>query len=95
MRARLRWLTVLPFVLGALLLACNASLPEPDSPGAVLYRQRCADPCHRLYAPTLMKIEMWKIQVERMQGEFERRGLPPLTDAEKQVVLDYLRRHSG
>jgi hypothetical protein len=79
-------------VLG--LAACNAKLPEPESAGARLYAARC-DGCHRIYAPTLMKYEMWKIQVERMQGEIVRKGLPPLTLDERTVVLDYLKRHSG
>jgi len=38
---------------------------------------------------------MWKVQVQRMQGELIRRGLPPLTPEEKATVLDYLQRHSG
>ncbi len=79
-------------VLG--LSACNAKLPEPESAGARLYAARC-DGCHRIYAPTLMKYEMWKIQVERMQGDIVRKGLPPLTSEERAVVLDYLKRHSG
>jgi mono/diheme cytochrome c family protein len=74
--------------------ACGPKLPEPDSPGAQLYAQRC-DTCHRLYAPTSMKYEMWKMQVERMQGEMARRGVPTLTDSERRVLLEYLQRHSG
>jgi len=84
-------------VLGAALVglaACNASLPEPESAGAQLYHDRC-DTCHRLYAPGLLKFEMWKVQVERMQGEMVRHGLPPLTPAERGVLLEYLQRHSG
>jgi hypothetical protein len=79
-------------VLG--LTACDAKLPEPESAGARLYAVRC-DGCHRIYAPTLLKYEMWKIQVERMQGELVRKGLPPLTSEERALVLDYLKRHSG
>ena len=75
--------------------ACNATLPEPESEGAQLYAARCAGGCHRLYAPGSMTHEMWKLQVERMQGELVRRGLPPLTTDERAVVLEYLKRHSG
>jgi len=77
-----------------LLVACNTTLPEPDSAGAQLYASRCGG-CHRLYAPGSMKAEMWKVQVERMQGEMARRGAPPLTAAEQDTLLDYLRRHSA
>lgn len=74
--------------------ACSPSLPEPESPGARLYAERCAG-CHRLYPPSSLKFEMWKIQVERMQGEMARRGVPPLTPEELSTLLAYLERHSG
>ncbi len=74
--------------------ACSVQLPEPESEGAKLYTQRC-NSCHRLYAPASLKYEMWKIQLERMQGEMARRGQPPLTPQELAVVLDYLKRHAG
>jgi hypothetical protein len=77
------------------LTACNAKLPEPDSPGARVYASRCSGGCHRLFAPGSLTYEMWKLQVERMQGEFVRRGLPPLSPEERTLVLDYLRRHSS
>jgi hypothetical protein len=75
------------------LAACNARLPEPDSAGAKLYAERC-DTCHRIYAPGSLTFEMWKVQVERMQGDIVRQGLPPLTVQERDLVLDYLKRHS-
>ncbi len=81
-------------VAAGLLAGCNAKLPEPDSPGAKLYASRC-DGCHRIYAPGAMTAEMWKFQVERMQGEIVRHGLPPLTNQERDLVLDYLKRHSS
>ena len=76
------------------LAACDATLPDPDSPGARLYASRCGG-CHRLYAPGALKIEMWKITLSRMQGELVRRGLPPLTDGERTTLLAYLEQHSG
>ena len=74
--------------------ACNATLPEPESAGAKLYAARC-NTCHRVFAPGSLKFEMWKVQVERMQAEIVRHGLPPLTPSERDVLLDYLKRHSG
>ncbi|GIW43591.1 MAG: hypothetical protein KatS3mg077_0873 [Candidatus Binatia bacterium] len=79
--------------LAAALTACNAPLPEPDSPGARLYASRC-NTCHRLHAPSALTFEMWKMKVASMQGEMVRRGLPPLTREERDLLLDYLRRHS-
>ncbi len=74
--------------------ACSPKLPEAESPAAQLYQQRC-DTCHRVFAPSTLKYEMWKYQVDRMQGEMARRGIPPLTEQERTTVLDYLKRHSG
>lgn len=76
-------------------MACNAKLPEPDSPGAKLYASRCSSGCHRLFAPGSLTYEMWKLQVERMRGELVRHNLPPLSLKERDLLLDYLRRHSS
>lgn len=75
-------------------LGCDARLPDPDSPGAVLYAERCGG-CHRLYGPGVLKPEMWKVVVDRMQGELARRGLPPLTPKERAVMMAYLTEHSS
>ncbi|MGH7966334.1 MAG: hypothetical protein ACRERD_31665 [Candidatus Binatia bacterium] len=71
---------------------CNASLPEPESPAAQAYQQRCSG-CHRLYAPQVLTAEMWTAMVARMEQEFRRRGLPPLAAEERQTILDYLQKH--
>jgi hypothetical protein len=89
-----RWTHALALLLGVASAAGCTRLPEPDSPGAKLYAARCTS-CHRAFAPSSMKFEMWRYQVERKQGEFVRRGLPPLTPAEIATLLDYLRKHSG
>lgn len=70
-------------------------LPEPDSPGARLYAERCTAGCHEAYHPGTMKPAMWKLMVDRMQIDITRAGQPPLTEGERQVILEYLTRHSG
>ena len=82
-------------VLCLVLPACDAKLPEPETPAAKLYGARCSSGCHRVYAPGAMKYEMWKLTVERMRKEYPAKGLPPLTPGEEEVLLDYLRRHAG
>ncbi len=84
----------LPLAVLLCTAACNAKLPEPDSPGAKLYASRCDNGCHRVYAPSSMTYEMWKYQVQRMEGEIVRHGMPALTDEERTTMLDYLKRHS-
>lgn len=88
--------TSLAFAAATILaVAACARLPEPDSPGAKIYAQRCADPCHRLYLPGSMKYAMWEVMVRRMRPEYGPRGLPPLTAQEEKMILDYLRKHAG
>ena len=89
---RRHWLHAAAVALS--LTACSPKLPEPESAGAKLYAARC-NTCHRVFAPGSLKFEMWKVQVERMQGEIVRHGLPPLTPDERNVLLDYLKRYSG
>ena len=76
------------------LLGCNASLPEPESPAAQLYQKRCSV-CHRLYAPSLLTAEMWRVMLGRMEIEMQRRGVPLPTPAEQAAILDYLRKHAS
>lgn len=80
--------------LVALVSACSPNVPEAESAGGQLYIRRC-NGCHRLHPPGSLTFAMWEMQVERMQGEMVRRGLPPLTVDEKKIVLTYLRRHSA
>src|SRR5207244_3711940 len=75
-------------------IGCNASLPEPESPAAHLYQQRCSG-CHRLYAPSVLTPAMWQLIVARMEQELQRRGLPPLQPEERQAILDYLQKYSN
>jgi hypothetical protein len=88
-----RALSALTLLVVGTTSACT-KLPEPESPGAVLYTERCTG-CHRAYAPSALKFEMWKMVVNRMQGVMSRSGLRPLTAEESAVLLDYLRRNSG
>jgi len=86
---------VLPLLLLCLVWAgCDAKLPEPNTPGARLYAERCSSGCHRIYAPESMKYEMWKLVVKRMNKEHPAKGLPPLTPEQERIMLDYLRRHA-
>jgi hypothetical protein len=75
-------------------IGCDASLPEPKSPAAQLYRERCAQ-CHRLYGPSLLTAEMWTFMISRMEQEMLRRGVPPLKVEEKQTILEYLQKYSN
>ncbi len=81
-------------LLAALVAACNPSLPEPDSVGAGVYRERCGS-CHRLSAPSSMTFPMWEQQLARMHGRFAERGVPWLTPDEERVLRAYLEQYAG
>jgi hypothetical protein len=80
--------------LVGMVTACSPPLPESDSQEAKLYQRRCSG-CHRLYAPGVLTAEMWGFMVARMEKEFRRRSIPPLTAEEKQAILSYLQLHSA
>jgi hypothetical protein len=73
---------------------CGPSLPDPDSLGARVFAARCGG-CHRVYAPRSMTAEMWRVQMDRMRALFAQRGIPWLSPADEQAVLDYLTAHAG
>lgn len=81
-------------VAAAALASACTRLPEPESAGAQLYVARCTS-CHRAYHPQVLKFEMWKLVLGRMQGVMSRNGLPPLNDQEMSTMLEYLKRNSG
>ncbi len=91
MARRLR--SVVLVLLCTSITACETALPEPDSEGARLYRQRCSG-CHRLYQPGLLTPEMWQFMLARMDTEFVRLGRPPLSETERRTILDYLNAHA-
>lgn len=75
------------------LAACNPSLPEPESPGAQLYVERCSS-CHRLHAPGVITIASWDVILERMQREMRMRGVAPLSADETRILREYLDKHA-
>jgi mono/diheme cytochrome c family protein len=81
-------------LLLVVLAGCGPALPDPETPGAAVYRGRCGG-CHRLFPPGSMTAEMWNVQVARMRGEFARRGIPWLGAEEEQTLLRYLGEHAG
>ena len=84
-----------PWLLSVVAIAgCAPSLPEPESRGAQLLTERCGG-CHRVYAPSLMTAEMWRYQVDRMRELFAKQGVPWLSPADEQALLEYLTKHAG
>lgn len=76
------------------LWGCGPPLPDPESPGARILRERCAG-CHGVHAPGSMTFDMWAVQLDRMRRLYAQRGLPWLTPAEEAALIGYLRAHAG
>ena len=72
---------------------CTRALPDAGSPGAQVYAARCGT-CHEPHDPHSLTAAMWGVQVDRMQETMRRRGVTPLDEHEKTLVLDYLRRYA-
>jgi hypothetical protein len=77
-----------------ILVGCDHALPEEGSPAALLYGSRCGS-CHQAYAPRSLTVAMWELQIDAMRTKITAAGQPPLTPAENQTILDYLRRNAG
>ena len=90
----LRPLRIALFLSLVAVAGCGTSLPDPGSQGAQVLAQRCGA-CHRVYQPSLLTAEMWRYQVGRMRQVFAQRGVPWLTPADEQALLEYLAKHAG
>ena len=91
-RGLTRW--VLFALVGTFATACEPALPDPDSRGATVLRERCGG-CHPVYAPGTMTAEMWAVQIEKMRDQFARRGLPWLTSEDEGALRAYVTAHAG
>lgn len=80
-------------VAGVVLFAGCRALPEPESPAAQTYAERCGA-CHRAYMPGSMTWPMWEYQLGRMQILFAQLHRPWLSPQEESLVTDYLKRHA-
>jgi hypothetical protein len=79
-------------------------IPELDSPDGKVFAQRCAA-CHRqpfgdqgvthgVPDPRFRTMEEWRKELSRMEELMREKGLPPLTDAEREAIIRYLTRHA-
>ncbi|NKE70142.1 hypothetical protein [Candidatus Manganitrophus noduliformans] len=69
-------------------------VPEPDSPGAVLFQQTCGQ-CHTLPDPRQHTAPEWPGIVERMQSNMQVMGKRVITEREKVEITGYLSKHAG
>lgn len=70
------------------------AVPAPDSPGAALFQQTCAQ-CHTLPEPKQHTALEWTAVVKRMRENMKNMGRREITDQEARDITAYLERHSS
>jgi hypothetical protein len=79
-------------------------IPDLDIPDGRVFAQRCAA-CHRqpfgdhgvthgVPDPRFRTMEEWQKELSRMEGLMREKGLPPLTEPEREAIARYLSRHA-
>lgn len=79
-------------------------IPDLDSPDGRIFAQRCSA-CHGkpfgshgithgVPDPRFRTLEEWQKEVARMEGLMREKGLPPLTDSDREAIMRYLSRHA-
>jgi hypothetical protein len=81
-------------MLSVYLVSCagTQSIPEPESPGASLYRERCTM-CHGLPGVTRHTPEQWDQLLVMMDGFMKQRNIE-FPEQEKNLIRDYLHRNA-
>ena len=74
--------------------AVGAGYPDPESVGAMAFKQRCAD-CHVPPPPASRKAHDWPQIVGRMQNHRIMNNFVPITNDEMRQILDYLQKYSA
>ena len=72
----------------------GAGYPDPESVGALVFKQRCAD-CHVPPPPASRKAHDWPQIVGRMQNHRIMNNFAPITNDEMRQILDYLQKYSA
>lgn len=93
-RSRLPMLAALIAAATAAFCGCRRELPEPLSPSARVYVDKCGQ-CHAAYDPRSLTPAMWATQVSLMEGKMMQAGLQPLTAQERNMILDYLEHNAS
>jgi len=57
--------------------------------GKQIFETRCAT-CHQLPEPAMLKPKQWRLVLMTMQKRMQQNGLPPLSEEDFSLVLNYL-----
>ncbi|MZG30863.1 MAG: cytochrome c [Nitrospinae bacterium] len=73
--------------------AGTQTIPDPESPGARLFQERCTM-CHGLPAPTRHNPEQWDHLLVMMEGFMQERNID-FPVQEKKLIRDYLHKNAN
>lgn len=81
-------------LISLFLIACagTQTIPDPESPGARLYKERCTK-CHGLPGPQRHTPEQWNHLLGMMAGFMEQKGIE-FPAEERKLIQDYLHRNA-
>jgi Dihaem cytochrome c len=68
-------------------------IPDAGSPDARVYRARCGS-CHALPHPARLTYPGWVQLLPLMERRMAERGMAPLSEAERNQILAYLKAHA-
>jgi len=58
-----------------------------------LFEGRC-QMCHQLPEPTMLRPKQWRLILSTMRQRMQQAGVPPLTEEETEMVLEYIAEQS-
>ncbi|TKB94904.1 MAG: hypothetical protein E8D41_02780 [Nitrospira sp.] len=79
-------------------------IPDLDSPDGRVFAQRCGachgkpfgdhGVTHGVPDPRFRTMAEWQKELSKMEGLMREKGLPPLTEPEREAIIRYLTRHA-
>jgi len=92
--------TVLMLFAGLVLVAmplfvvqAEQDVTERRADSKSLFEGRC-QMCHQLPEPGMLKPKQWKLILTTMQQRMQQAGVPPLTEEETEMILEYIAEQS-
>ena len=89
---RIKELAIVLIALFMMACAGAQTIPEPESPGARLFKQRCTQ-CHGLPGPKRHTAEQWGGLLVMMEGFMRERDIE-FPAQEKKLIQEYLFRNA-
>jgi hypothetical protein len=79
------------FVVASTVWAEIQSAPvELKTDGELMFNAICGGMCHEAPEPSALNEKQWPIVLNKMQQRMNQMGIPPLSEAHRDVILDYL-----